>query len=143
MVTATTIIFSKRAAQRILGTAIKLVKVVNRAVLVVYWQEDKWVSQFFSRQLFLNHFAEWRRQKGRAVTIRRGNVQDGIWVAEGKQDYLVIVKDDLMMCECEDFANQEQFGFKVSCCKHIYAVLGQLGYSSVRGYLGARELVAA
>lgn len=135
----TALLYGKAATSRIFGvpkTHVLKIQVFEKTVWVhLKGKRPKFVSQ----KLYKQHFAEWRREQSTQVILVNHNPEQGTWVAQGQQDYLVLVKDNLLICECEDFKNQERFGFRVSACKHLYAALGQLGYSSIRDYHARRS----
>ena len=47
-------------------------------------------------------------------------------------EYTIEPRIDYLFCNCSDYKNQS-YAFETSevCCKHIFAVLGYLGFSSL------------
>lgn len=50
-------------------------------------------------------------------------------------EYIIEPRIDYLFCNCSDYKNQS-YAFETSkvCCKHIFAVLGYLGFSSLKEY---------
>ena len=50
-------------------------------------------------------------------------------------EYIIEPRIDYLFCNCSDYKNQS-YAFETSevCCKHVFAVLGYLGFSSLSEY---------
>ena len=50
-------------------------------------------------------------------------------------EYIIEPRIDYLFCNCSDYKNQS-YGFETSevCCKHVFAVLGYLGFSKLSEY---------
>ncbi len=106
-------------------------------------------AKMVSLKKFKENFAESR--KGRSADLEVIPVPlCGSFVVKNpkrKTQYLVYLMGDSrgdayrrIECGCEDFARQirdnpEMFGTEHACCKHIYAVLGHIGYSNLKDFI--------
>lgn len=135
MVTQFNLVFSIAAAQRILGRSVYEVRVWAWVVLV----RGVGFCRFISKKDFLNHFADRRKIEAKKITVVV-NLRD-------KSEYKVIDKDYTLKvfhagisCNCEDYKNQVRYIGK-GVCKHGYAVLAQLGFSSLSDFRESRESI--
>ena len=54
------------------------------------------------------------------------------------EPYFVSLNDDIQ-CECADYAEQAKAKFKHPMCKHSWALLGYLGFSSLSAYIQSNQ----
>ena len=143
MVTAFNLLFSAAAVRRLLGLK-SSAQVEIREFFKVIWV---WVKgnrpTFISKRVFLNHFVDFRKasSKGMKVTERL-DMANHYTVRNLRKDtfYVVEVRREGVFCTCDDLNNQLEF-FGRGCCKHGYAVLAQLGFSSLRDYIQAKTII--
>jgi hypothetical protein len=142
MVTAQNILYSVSAARRILGIYYPEIKVriqVWKTVVWVYSEGRR--PSFISKSVFKNHFAQWRKQQAKGLKVWEESWMPGgynVFNPKKGTSYLVIVKSDRVSCNCNDYTNQIEF-FGKGCCKHGYATLDYLGFSTLADYLTAQK----
>lgn len=143
MVTSSNILYSVAAVRRILGVS-RSVKVEIREFFKVVWV---WVKgqrpTFISKQIFKQHFAEWRKAQSRALTVTSWLDKAHTFTVRNETRntfYVVETRSNGVFCTCEDFNNQLEFLGK-GCCKHGYAVLTHLGFGSLRDYMTAQKVI--
>ncbi|MGB3493881.1 MAG: hypothetical protein WBA57_14220 [Elainellaceae cyanobacterium] len=93
-----------------------------------------------SKSVFKTHFVEFRKQQAKQLRVQRRHTD--LFVAfnpERSTNYILETRDDGVFCTCDDLNNQLAFWNK-GCCKHGYAVLSYLGFSSLRDFLMARKV---
>jgi len=78
------------------------------------------------------------RRKERAKNIEIIDNPDNTYTARNsikESEYQLIPKDSYIYCTCPDYSNQS-IALKSDdvCCKHIWALLGYLGFSSLSEY---------
>jgi hypothetical protein len=139
MVTRSNLLYSAAALRRMWGLVYRrLVEIKVRPWWRVVWV---WVPGrrpcFVSQTAFKQHFVAWRRQAAKALrAVQWFNTPGRFTVhndAKGSA-YVVEVSDTEVRCTCEDYKNQVAAWGK-GCCKHGYAVLSQLGFSTLGEYL--------
>lgn len=143
MINPANLIYSKAAAARILKKKLiggifkgveKILRLTNGAIQVTYKTTGR-CSTFLSAQEFKRIFAEWRKEESAFILaiktkenwFRCVNPQKG-------SAYNLYLYQDSIGCECEDYSNQISI-LKKGCCKHGYAVLRHLGFSSLSEYI--------
>jgi hypothetical protein len=133
------LVFSVSAVRRVLGVSSEL------DIKVRIWSKVLWVCvaghrpTFVSKQALLLHFVEWRKASSRSMQVSQVTRGSDLFSVrnEGKSTvYKVQTYTGGIRCECEDFKNQARF-LGQACCKHCYAVLGQLGFVSLTDYIEA------
>jgi hypothetical protein len=139
MVTAFNIVYSVSALSRILGC------VIGQITRFQVWGSIVWACvaghrpRFFSKKLFQAHFAQWRKAQSAQLEAQPLS-QPGffrVYNSQSASSYLCKVSTYGSMCACPDWANQYEFLGK-GCCKHLYAALSYLGFSSLSDYLAAQ-----
>lgn len=139
MVTAFNIMFSKAAAARIMGCAAgQVVRVQKFAFVAWVWARGQ-RPRFVSLSLFKAAFVQRRMRAGAELKAERwADVPHWFTVRNEKKNssYPVVVGKAGPVCRCEDYKNQQQF-FGKGVCKHGYAVLRELGFGSLAGFLAA------
>lgn len=141
MVSSKNLIYSIAAARRIFGKALKVVRVERwlNCCLVVF---ENCRARFVSCKVFATHFAEWRKLAAAQLSVSPDPLRGTFLVQNPSKGtgYLVHCFGRLGVgCECEDAENQLKFLGRRGCCKHGYAVLNHLGYSSLSAYMAAHE----
>lgn len=135
MINATSLIYSKSAIARIEGISPKDVVRFEVWAKVVFVIVRGRRPRFYSKKLFKSHFVNRRREQAYSVEISR--VKGNWYRAENLKKgttYDVYALKDAIDCTCEDYSNQIRF-LKKGCCKHGYAVLLHLGFSSLADYV--------
>lgn len=83
--------------------------------------------------------AKQRREKAQTVTVKPHPVHAKTFVARAEgldTSYFIYLDHDGMGCQCKDFRNlQVGLNQRNVACKHIYAMLNHLGYSSLSAYV--------
>jgi hypothetical protein len=135
----TQMLFSTSAVRRLLGVASGL------KVRIQEWFKVVWVCvegkrpTLISKKTFLLHFVEWRKAQSRSLQVTKNIVRADLFTVRNEtkgSTYKVQCFTGGVMCDCEDFKNQSAFLGR-ACCKHCYAVLGHLGFSSLSAYIEA------
>lgn len=139
MVTRSSLIYSAAALRRMWS-------LFYRRLTELHVREWRWVvwvwvpgyrPTFVPKAEFKHHFVEWRREAAQALRVVAWLEFAGYYTvhndAKGSA-YVVEVSDQAVACTCDDYKNQVKFLGK-GCCKHGYAVLGQLGFDSLGEYL--------
>jgi len=141
MLTKETLIYNRVAAGRILGIhpeSIRKIEIWPNVTLVHAYGER---PRFVSKKAFLQDFANSR--KARAKNLRAKAIGPNLFLvpSETKEGvyYKVREKEGSFTCECEDWKTQKLAGIHNATCKHIYATLFLLGFSSLREYVGAKK----
>ncbi|HEY9749452.1 MAG TPA: hypothetical protein V6C63_12270 [Allocoleopsis sp.] len=139
MVTAFNLVYSVAAVRRLLGLAHEAQVQIREFFKVIWvWVQGKRPT-FISKAVFKAHFVEWRKAAARALAVTQNVFQPSIFSVRNETKnsaYQVQCFSGGLLCKCEDFKNQAQF-FGKACCKHIYGVLGHLGFDSLQHYITA------
>lgn len=135
MITATSLIYSKSAIARMEGISPKDVVRLEVWAKVVFVIIKGRRPKFYSKKAFKSHFVRRRQQEARLLCTNRvkGNWFRAVNPRKGTA-YDVYALRDGIDCTCEDYSNQIKF-LKKGCCKHGYAVLLHLGFSSLADYV--------
>lgn len=91
---------------------------------------------FISKADLKQHFVERRQEDAKQLTVidwRRTPERYTVSSQNGDKDYLVSCSHRELACTCTDYQRQLAT-FGRGCCKHGYAVLRHLGYSSLQAY---------
>ena len=139
--------FTKSATARILGVAVTAVREV-RVWAKVVWVNVKGVGcRFISKKTYLAEFARYRREGAASLEVapafgsERADLEAAWVIKGGAEPHRVELSNSQFSCDCWDYQNQAEVMGK-GCCKHIYAALGTLGYSSLSEFVKP-ELQAA
>ena len=139
---ANRLIFSTVNVARALG--------INKALIQCIWQsgKDAIVQLLDGSELHVKKYdalvamSQIRRERSRALTVTKHLTNtNGFTVRNESKDscYRLELTDNALSCECQDYQNlKEELGSKV-CCKHGYAVLNLLGYSTLKDCLAQME----
>lgn len=142
MVSAFSILYSAAAVRRILGLRSSAkVELKEFAYVIWVWVKGKRPT-FMGKKLFKQHFAKWRKAQSRGLKVtERLDVANAYTVRNLHKDtaYIVEACAERVFCTCDDMNNQLQF-FGKGCCKHGYAVLSHLGFSSLADYITAQKV---
>lgn len=130
------IVYTKEAIARVLGT------LPQRLMKMQVWWSGIWIllkgkrPRLYKKSIFQDHF----------VTFRKSNAKNLIVLWQGACNYRVTnpekatgnyvtckVTDGKVRyeCSCKDFQELRP-AFKAPACKHIYAVLAQQGFGSIK-----------
>ena len=128
-------LYTMTAASRILKTSfnrIKWVQVFHKVINVCVKGSS---PRFISKKLFWSAFVAFRQESAKNVKVKR--IGERHFQALGKEEiYDLELTPNLVTCTCVDYKNQiEQLG--KGCCKHGYAVLATLGFSTLAEYIAA------
>jgi hypothetical protein len=89
---------------------------------------------FVALSRYKEYFVESRKQRASQVIIDFSNNRTVAYNRENGNNYQLIKEVNGIYCECEDYSNQRK-AFNTGCCKHGYALLNQLGFSSLAEYV--------
>ena len=96
-----------------------------------------WSMKIITKSQLLLVFGEKRKARSRQVIATKRVDSKATFTARTESKatgYKVELNSDRIDCECIDYSNQiEVIG--IGACKHIYAVLGKLGFTSLKDYL--------
>ncbi|AFY73506.1 hypothetical protein Syn7502_01431 [Synechococcus sp. PCC 7502] len=87
-----------------------------------------------SKRAFQKHFVEIHKQKALEVNLYQQSATE--WLAhspDSKTYHNIEIANNRITCTCEDYRNQQQI-LRNACCKHIYSLLFQNGFNSLRDY---------
>jgi len=137
MVTRTNILYSIAAVRRILGLADRVMVQIREFGWVIWvWVKGRRPT-FISKKLFKQHFVDRRKAEAKGLTVTQNVFNKNEFTVRNeakKSAYQVTAGNGVISCECEDFNNQINF-FGRAACKHVYAVLGILGHSSLKDFV--------
>lgn len=137
MVTKFSILYSVSAVKRLLGLGDRIAVKIQEFAWVIWVWVKGCRPTFISKSKFKKHFVDKRRAGARGLVVTRNMSESCSYSVrnEAKDSvYKVILGASAIACGCEDYGNQTEF-FGRGCCKHGYAVLAQIGYSSLKDYL--------
>lgn len=143
--TKSQLVFSASAVRRLLAVASGV------GVRVQEWFKVVWVCvegkrpTLISKKVFLAHFAEWRKAQSRPLQVTKHIARSDLFTVRNEtkaSTYKVQCYTGGVMCECEDYKNQAHILGR-ACCKHGYAVLAKLGFSSLSDYIRGSTSQAA
>lgn len=128
-------LYTLTAASRILNTIYRDIKWVQVFYKVVNVLVKGSSPRFISKKVFWSAFVAFRKESAKSVQVKR--IGERFYQALGKEEiYTLELTQNRVTCTCKDFENQMQQLGK-GCCKHGYAVLGQLGFSTLAEYIAA------
>ena len=100
---------------------------------------------FVSKADLKQHFVQRRQAEAQKLTVvdwLRTPECYTVRSQQGDKDYWVTCTDGALRCTCADYQRQLTT-FGRGCCKHGYAVLQHLGYSSLQTYQADRAVHAS
>lgn len=139
MVTAFNLVYSASAVRRLLGVAAGVAVRIQKFAFVIWVHVQGQRPTFLSKVLFRFHFAEWRKAQARGLTATQWVDQATRFTVRNENKgsaYVIDCSPSRLNCTCEDYKNQVEFIGR-GCCKHGYAVLNKLGFSSLAKYVEA------
>lgn len=135
------LLFNVSATSRITGvprSEIKSTEVWDKVVFVRF----RTGSRFISKKVYFAHFVAFRQEGSKEIQVRNRVDHWVAWNPTKDSSYCVTPYSDRIECSCDDYKNQIDVLGK-GCCKHTYAVLGQLGHASLADYVGAQNRKSA
>lgn len=111
------------------------------------WSKVVWVwvpghrPTFVPKAEFQHHFTEWRRESAQALQVSLWDAQANRYAVHNEAKgsaYVVEVSPAAVACSCRDYKRQVA-AWGQGCCKHGYAVLSHLGFSSLDDYLSSAQ----
>jgi hypothetical protein len=103
--------------------------------------KDRPWTIFIPQTEYLKVFVNDRKARARSLVATQ-HLDDGsrwtVWNPNNGNRYLLTATPDFIHCECDDWGEQfRAFGSQMVCCKHGYAVLSRLGFTTLKDYLKA------
>ena len=141
MVSAFNILYSASAVRRIFNVAANVTVRIQRFAFVIWVHIAGQRPRFVSFADFKRHFVDRRKSDATKLRAEKEPIFQNLYTVSNPakgSSYQVALLDKKVDCNCEDFKNQIQF-FGKACCKHAYAVLSQLGFSSLCDYIKRGE----
>ena len=127
-------LFTKSAASRITGNT------MPHQVNIEVWDKVAVVSakgqrpKFVSKKDFYQDFVDTRKDAAIDLNIwQTSSSRYTVHNPENGNRYEVTLKSKSIECECKDYQNQKRSLGK-GCCKHVYRVLFELGFTSLREF---------
>ena len=134
-------IYSITAATRILNRKDILKLEIWARVIFIKFTSGQ--GRFMAKKDFWIEFHRSRKERAKELVVSHYGRDLYQVSSQSRLDpYLVSANDDIQ-CECEDFANQAKAKFKHPMCKHNWALLDYLGFSSLSAYIQANQGVKA
>lgn len=129
------IFYSKAATARILGVAAAAVREVRIWAKVIWVNVKGLGCRFISKRAYHVDFARVRREAAANLQVQESFDREAFLVNGGREPHRVEVDArGGLSCDCWDYSGQVEVMGK-GCCKHVYAVLGQMGYGSMAEYI--------
>jgi hypothetical protein len=139
MVTRSNILYSVSAVKRLLGLGDRVfVKIQEFANVVWVWVKGKRPT-FISKKAFKQHFVDRRKAQANGLVVTQNVNCNATFTVKNEtkgNSYQTAIYETAIACECEDYQNQKEF-FGRGVCKHGYAVLAHLGFSSLKDYISS------
>jgi predicted nucleic acid-binding Zn finger protein len=131
------LLFNKSIASYILNNPrVKRVEEWENCVFVIAQGQR---PQFVSKKRFYQAFVEMRKERAKDLAVWQNGNGYTVHNPQNGNRYVVTLKDHAT-CNCEDYKNQVSLWGK-GACKHIYRVLAELGYNSLKDYQARRSLI--
>ena len=130
--------FNLASVARIASTPIDSIdrfEVWESLVAVVFKKGWGLRPKFLSKKAFYSSFVEDRKARSRLIEVTPNPFANRVYTARNttnNHSYTVIVSDAIE-CQCADYRSQISFVGR-GCCKHGYAVLRSLGFSSLSDF---------
>ena len=134
-------IYSITAATKILGRKDILKLEIWARIIFVKFTNGQ--ARFVSKKDFWIEFHRSRKERAKQLIVSHYG-RDLYQVSSQSQaePYFVSVCDDIQ-CECADYAEQVKAKFKHPMCKHGWALVNHLGFSSLTAYIQSNQGKAA
>ena len=116
-------------------TSIDRFEVWEKVTMCVFKKGLGMRPRFLSNLLFYSTFVEDRKSRSKTIKVTPNPFADRVYTAKNElnnHNYTVIVSDAIE-CQCADYRSQISFVGR-GCCKHGYAVLRSLGFSSLSDF---------
>ncbi len=129
-------LYTKKAVAKVLNLAynqIEFIYVGEESILVGLYNN----SIKLDKQSFREEFVKVRKIRSQTIAVRPHPNELNAFVAENQinhHSHTVQLTDRHVFCDCEDYQKQYD-NWQQGCCKHGYAVLNHLGYSSLQEYI--------
>lgn len=139
--TAKDLIYSVSNAIRILGRKYHGLTIEVWANVIWVWGK-KQVSRFVSKAKFRQMFVDFRRHGAKSLTVTKDLIEPNLYTVRNeakdstRRVEIVPGHKSPIQCTCEDY-NAQILAMGKGVCKHGYAVLTELGYSSLSDYIQA------
>ena len=88
-----------------------------------------------SKRAYHNDFAQFRKDGAKRLAVTLSS--NGGYLVTGGSELHTVGAD--LECNCYDSAAQALAFGRSGACKHVYAVLGAMGYDSLRDYVLAEN----
>ena len=107
----------------------------DRVILVIFKKGRGLRPRFLSNLLFYSSFVEDRKARSKSIQVTPNAFADRIYTArnESNDHTYTVIASDAIECQCADYRSQISFVGR-GCCKHGYAVLRSLGFSSLSDF---------
>lgn len=133
------LLFNRKAAQELAGLDTLLdLQIWANCVWVKGTVKGKTIVKFLSKKLFKEKFANDRKARSKAIQVQVNLFNPWEYTAlssQGEKRYKINLWHKGISCDCPDFQIMEQLIQGPKSCKHCYAVLRQLGYSSLSEWI--------
>lgn len=129
------IVYTKSATARILNINPRHVLRVELWANCVFVVVKGIGARFVSKRAYHNAFVQFRKDGARRLVVSL-NSSGGYLVTGGSEPHTVSAD---LECNCYDSAAQALAFGRSGACKHVYAVLGAMGYDSLRDYVLAEN----
>ena len=113
----------------------------DRVILVIFKKNRGLRPRFLSNMLFYSSFVEDRKSRSKSIQVTPNAFADRIYTARNESNdhtYTVIAAESIE-CQCADYRAQVAFVGR-GCCKHGYAVLRSLGFSSLSDFQAIEKM---
>lgn len=137
------LIYGRKQAERITGLEVKLTRLYQNCVLVIFEKGQHTSPRFISKAEFKKAFADFRKESGKDIfpsyeplsgnfhCVSSRNIQDR---------YTIKLYEDHLTCTCGDWSQQQEIGIKKPMCKHAYSVLNYIGCTDLKDYIKNRGI---
>jgi predicted nucleic acid-binding Zn finger protein len=139
--TAQELIYSVSNALRILGKKYHSLKIEVWSNCIWVWGKSQ-VCKFVSKNLFKRQFVSFRQQGSKVLEVTKDLYESNVYHVynpiKDSRHHVTVVAGHVspLQCTCADY-NQQLQAMGKGCCKHAYALLTELGYSSLSDYIAA------
>lgn len=129
-------IFSLASVSRIANVPTHLIdrfEIWEKVVFVVFQKGHRLSPQFLSKKEFFTSFVDARKAKSRSIVITKNAFNEGLYTARNTTNghtYQLTCTDNNIACQCKDYKDQIDLMGR-GCCKHGYALLNLLGFTSL------------
>jgi hypothetical protein len=136
--TASDLIYTVANAARILGKRFQGLT-IQVWFNCVYIHAKGQISRFMSKTAFKQMFVDFRKAGAKALTVTKDLFISGLFKVRNETKntaYDVLIVEQHVTCGCEDYQAQLN-AFGKGVCKHGYAVLNHLGFTSLADFVRA------